>query len=121
MPVLVSLYGGKPELASFIEVGYYKRSALGRVEERNFMIVIKEVVADYVIHGAAHTMHARIIKSSGAVKSFKWEISHWILNDGFRTVRPNIQDAGTLEEAYRGLSEYVKGYTSMTPTLNPDY
>lgn len=85
------------------------------------MVVIKEVVASYVIHGSVQTMHARIIKNSGAVESFKWEISHWILNDGFRTVRPNIQDVRTLEEAYGGLSEYVKGYTSMTPTLNPDY
>ena len=85
------------------------------------MVVIKEVVANYVIHGAVQTMHARITKSPGELQSYKWEISHWIVNDNFRASRPNIKDVETLEEAYRDLSEYVKGFTSMSPALNPDY
>lgn len=85
------------------------------------MVVINEVVASYVIHGTAQTMHARIIKSPSAAESYKWEISHWIVNDNFRTESPNFKDVETLDEAYRCLSEYVKGYTSMSPTLNPDY
>ena len=85
------------------------------------MVVIEEVVASYVIRGAVQTIHARITKSPGDPQGYKWDISHWIVNDNFREMRPSINDAGTLEEAYRGLSEYVKGYTSMSPGLNPYY
>ena len=85
------------------------------------MVVIKEVVANYVIHGSVQTMHARIIKSAGLAKSYKWEISHWCVGDDHKVTRPNNVEVETLEKAYKELSEYVKGYTCMSPNLNPYY
>ena len=85
------------------------------------MVVINEVVASYVIHGAEHIVHARIIKGPEMEKSYKWEISHWCVDDDRKVTRPINVGVETLEKAYKELSEYAKGYTCIPPRLNPYY